>query len=126
MASLPALGVEFRAHWTLMRLHEQVGAGLLAAAAVPGLTAAIDQHSAAVRDIVTMGVEGSAAVAGVVLLAGYARGLVDAAKEAGWRFTSPADWTQADWFTARLLAVCALAKRIDRPDYQAWRDVDPA
>ena len=123
MVSLPAFGVEFSARRTLKNLHEQVGAGLLAAAAVPGLTAAIDQHSAAVRDIVTMGVEGSTAVAGVVLLAGYARGLVDAAKEAGWRFTSPADWTQADWFTARLLAVVALAKHIDHPDYHAWRNL---
>ena len=126
MATFPAFGVEIKARRTLKTLHEQVGAGLLAAAAVPGLTAAIDQHSAAVRDIVTMGVEGSAAVAGVVLLAGYARGLVDAAKEAGWRFNSPADWTQADWFTARLLAVCALAKHIDRPDYDAWRELSTA
>ncbi|HJQ48301.1 MAG TPA: DUF6401 family natural product biosynthesis protein [Amycolatopsis sp.] len=126
MVNVPAFGVEFSARRTLDNLHQQVGAGLLAAAAVPGLTAAIDQHAAAVRDIVTMGVEGSAAVAGAVLLAGYARGLVDAAREAGWRFTSPADWTQADWFTARLLAVCALAKHIDRPDYHAWRNLRTA
>ncbi|NKQ55810.1 hypothetical protein HFP15_23315 [Amycolatopsis sp. K13G38] len=126
MVSLSALGLEFSARRTLKSLHDQLGAGLLVAAAVPGLTAAIDQHSAAVRDIVTMGVEGSAAVAGVVLLAGYARGLVDAAKESGWRLTSPADWTQADWFTARLLAVCSLAKRIDEPDYHDWRDVSVA
>jgi hypothetical protein len=115
MVSLPAIWAEFTARRTLAGLHEQVGAGLLAAAAVPGLTAAIDQHSAAVRDIVTMGVEGSAAVAGVVLLAGYARGLIDQAKELGWRFSSPADWADADWFTSRLLAICSLAKHFDEP-----------
>jgi hypothetical protein len=120
MASWAARWAEFSARRTLERLHEQLGPGLLAAAAVPGLLAAIDQHSAAVRDIVTLGVDGSAAVAGVVLLAGYASGLVDQAKELGWRFTSPADWTTADWFTARLLAVCALAKRFDEPGYRQF------
>ncbi|WP_236789571.1 DUF6401 family natural product biosynthesis protein [Amycolatopsis sp. GM8] len=104
---------EFSARRTLDRLHTQLSAGLLAAAATPGLLAAIDQHAAAVRDIVTYGVEGSAAIAGVVLLAGYASGLLDQAKEHGWRFTSPADWTRADWFTARLLAICSLARRFD-------------
>lgn len=119
MASWAALWAEFSARRTLDRLHEQLGAGLLTAAAVPGLMAAIDQHSAAVRDIVTLGVEGSAAVAGVVLLAGYASGVLDQAKELGWRLSLPADWTHADWFTSRLLAVCALAKRFDEPGYLA-------
>jgi hypothetical protein len=116
MVSLPALWTEFLARRTLARLHEQLAAGLLAAAAMPGLSAAIDQHAAAVRDIVAMGVEGSAAVTGVVLLAGYACGLVDQAVELGWRFRPPADvsaWANADWFTSRLLAVCALAKQCD-------------
>jgi hypothetical protein len=118
MARWAARWVEYSAHRTLDRLHEQLGGGLLVAATVPGLTAAIDQHSASVRDIVTYGVEGSAAVTGVVLLAGYASGLLDQAKELGWRFTMPADWAHADWFTARLLAVCALAKRFDEPGYR--------
>jgi hypothetical protein len=67
-----------------------------------------------VRDIVDVGVEDSATVAAVVVLAGYARGVLDKAKELGWRFTAPAhlaDWTRTDWLTARLLAVCALANR---------------
>lgn len=106
---------EFSAHRALSQLHEQLGrAGLAAAAAIPGLGAAVDQHAAAVRDIVDVGVEDSAAVAGVVVLAGYARGMLDRAKELGWRFTAPAhlaDWTRTDWFTARLVAVCALANR---------------
>lgn len=118
MASWAAPWAEFSARRTLERLHQQLGPGLLAAAAVPGLMAAVDQHSAAVRDIVTLGVEGSAAVAGVVLLAGYASGVIDQAKEQGWRFSSPADWAAADWFTSRLLAVCALAKRFDEPGYR--------
>ncbi|MTD55750.1 DUF6401 family natural product biosynthesis protein [Amycolatopsis pithecellobii] len=108
-----SLLAEFSARRTLDSLHRQLGAGLLAAAAAPGLLAVIDQHAAAVRDIMLYGVEGSAAVAASVVLAGYASGLLDQAKEHGWRFTSPADWNHADWFTARLLAICALAKRHD-------------
>ncbi len=87
-------------------------AGLAAAAAIPALSAVFDQHSAAVRDILAAGVEGSAAVAGVVLLAGYARGLLDEAKTTGWTFRVPADlsaWTTSDWMTARLVGVCSLA-----------------
>ncbi|WP_435157035.1 DUF6401 family natural product biosynthesis protein [Amycolatopsis sacchari] len=117
MASWVAQWAELSARRTLDRLGEQLGAGLLAAAAVPGLLAAIDQHAAAVRDILTFGVEGSTAVAGVVLLAGYANGVLDQAREHGWAFAAPADWAAADWLTARLLAVCALARRFDEPGY---------
>lgn len=106
---------EFSARRALSQLHDQLGhAGLVAAAAIPGLGAAVDQHAAAVRDIVDVGVEDSATVAGVVVLAGYARGMLDKAKELGWRVTAPAhlaDWTRTDWLTARLVAVCALANR---------------
>jgi hypothetical protein len=106
---------EFSARRALSQLHDQLGlAGLAAAAAIPGLGAAVDQHAAAVRDIVDVGVEDSATVAGVVVLAGYARGMLDKAKDLGWRFTAPAhlaDWTRTDWLTARLVAVCALANR---------------
>jgi hypothetical protein len=85
---------------------------------MPGLAAAVDQHSAAVRDILAFGVEQSAAVAGAVLLAGYARGLIDEATEQGRRLTAPADaggWAKADWLSLRLLAVCALAATADDP-----------
>jgi hypothetical protein len=91
------------AHWSARRwlraLHDEVGAaGLAAAAALPGLGAAVDQHSAAVRDSVTVGLESSAAVAGLVLLAGYG----GAPDRQGW--------ARADWITVRLVAVCALAR----------------
>lgn len=91
-------------------------AGLAAAAALPGLSAVFDQHAAAVRDILAAGVEGSAAVAGVVLLAGYTRGLLDEAKANGWTFRAPADlsaWNSSDWMTARLVGVCSLAATMD-------------
>ncbi|WP_243859241.1 DUF6401 family natural product biosynthesis protein [Amycolatopsis arida] len=128
MSTFGSFRVEFSARRTLARLHEQIGAaGLAAAAAVPGLAAAVDQHSAAVRDILTFGVEGAAGVAGVVLLAGYAKGLLDRATENGWRPVVPADltgWVRADWLTTRLLGVCALATTIDDPRYRL-DDIDP-
>jgi uncharacterized protein DUF6401 len=90
-------------------------AGLVAAAAVPGLAAMVDQHAAAIRDILTVGVESGAAVAGVVLLAGYARGVQDHLRERGEQVRVPRDqtgWLHADWFSVRLLAVCAMAKTL--------------
>jgi hypothetical protein len=65
-----------------------------------------------VRDILSVGVRGSAS--GIVLLAGYARGLLDGARQQGWRPRQPKDWANADWLTTRLLAVCDLADRTDR------------
>ncbi|HKS49692.1 MAG TPA: DUF6401 family natural product biosynthesis protein [Amycolatopsis sp.] len=100
-------GLEHSARSTLAELTTQVSEGLSAASDIPGLLAAIDQHGAAVRDIVTLGVEATASEA--VVLAGYARGLIDQAKESGWQFTAPADWSTADWVTTRLLSICALA-----------------
>lgn len=98
----------------LDRLHEQVGTvGLLAAAAIPGLAAAVDQHAAAVRDILTVGVESGAVVAGSVLLAGYAQGVLDHVRTRGEQLRVPArtlDWLDADWVCLRLLAVCAMAR----------------
>jgi uncharacterized protein DUF6401 len=106
--------VEASAQRTLTQLHDLVGGpGLAAAAVVPGLLAAVDQHAAAVRDILVLGVP-STGVAGAVVLAGYARGLLAQAREMGWRFGAPAGlvgWTQVDWLTARLVAVCELAQR---------------
>jgi len=109
--------VEEAARKTLADLHEQFGtAGLAAAAALPGLAAAVDQHAAAVRDILAWGVEQSAVVAGVVLLAGYARGVLDSARAQGWRTPAPAtvpEWARADWVVLRLLGVCVLAANLD-------------
>jgi hypothetical protein len=104
----------------LNRLVEQVGApGLAAAAAVPALLAAVDQHAAGVRDILLLGVEGSAAAAGAVLLAGYAKGLLDQADTDAGRLRAAVDeaWHRADWLTVRVLAVCALSRTDD------WRDL---
>jgi Family of unknown function (DUF6401) len=113
---------ELSARRTLAHLQERIGIpGLAAAAGVPGLVAVIDQHAAAVRDILSYGVdlEGPATAAGVVLLAGYARGLVDQARELGWRFGAPSlseGWATADWVTTRLLAICDLAGRTEQPE----------
>jgi hypothetical protein len=101
-------------------LHEQLGtAGMVAAAAVPGLAAMVDQHIAAVRDILMVGVESGASVAGEVLLASYARGVQDHVRERGLTLRIPADtagWREASWYHVRLLAVCTLARNL-RPGH---------
>jgi uncharacterized protein DUF6401 len=107
---------------SLARLMDQLGAaGLAATAAVPALSAMIDQHAAGVRDILLLGVEGSAAAAGAVLLAGYARGLLDQAGTDPARLREAVEerWGHADWLTLRLLAVCALSRN------DQWRRFDP-
>lgn len=108
--------LERSARRALDRLHDQLGTtGLMAAAAAPGLAAVVDQHAAAVRDILTLGVESGAAVAGVVLLAGYAQGVQDHLRERGHTLTVPGDtasWLEASWYHVRLLAVCALARNL--------------
>lgn len=116
-----AVWAELSARRTLAHLQDRIGSpGLAAAAGVPGLVAVVDQHAAAVRDILSYGVdlEGTATAVGVVLLAGYARGLVDQARELGWRFGAPGPpegWARADWVTTRLLAICDLARRVEHP-----------
>ena len=105
--------LERSAHRLLDRLHQQVGVGLVAAAAVPGVAAAFDQHTASVREILTTGIGPGATVATSVLLAGYARGVLDHVRERGGQVRVPTDtagWRRADWFSMRLLAVCALAR----------------
>jgi Family of unknown function (DUF6401) len=94
-------------------LTDQVGAaGLAAVAAVPAVSALVDQHAAAVRDILLLGVEGSATAAGAVLLAGYAKGLLDQAGLDATRLRSALDEGRhhADWLTLRIVAVCALSR----------------
>jgi hypothetical protein len=96
---------------TLITLTASVGTtGLAAAAANPGLLAAVDQHAAAVRD----SVHGDRRGLTVAALAGYANGVRDAAVEHGWQPPAePIDWAQPDWLLTRLLAVCALARSLD-------------
>lgn len=87
-------------------LSDRIGvAGWTTLALTPALAAQVDQHGAAVRDILLLGVEGAGAVGAVVLLAAYGRGLLDSAVEAGepWR------GEVSSWLGARLLAVCQLA-----------------
>lgn len=68
----------------------------------PGLTAQLDQHTAAVRD--------SLARDGVRLsrrsLGHYLRGFLDGCRERGWH----SDTVDYDWETLRLLAICRLAR----------------
>ncbi|WP_067816859.1 DUF6401 family natural product biosynthesis protein [Nocardia inohanensis] len=97
---------------TLNRLQRTHGASaMLAAQEFPGVCAAVDQHAAAVRDILELGVENSATVPVSVLLAGYARGLLEDVRESGVELPIvPEDWQHADWVHLRLAGVCALAR----------------
>ncbi|WP_106180302.1 DUF6401 family natural product biosynthesis protein [Prauserella shujinwangii] len=74
-------------------------AGVGLGALTPGLLARVDQHAAAVRDILAF----SGGRVDVVELAGYARGVQDVAAESGWQSAG------TDWFALRLAAVCLLA-----------------
>ncbi|MBO4209985.1 DUF6401 family natural product biosynthesis protein [Micromonospora echinofusca] len=98
-------------HAVLASLLSSVGtAGLAAAAATPGLLAAVDQHAAAVRD----SLDGDVWPVTRVGLAGYAEGVRDAAREHGWQPPAvPVDWSAVDdWVLLRLLAVCLLAEQL--------------
>lgn len=117
----PAL-LEVSARKILNRLHKTHGVPALAAAAqLPALSAALDQHAAAVRDILEWGVEDAARVPANVLLAGYARGLLDQVREAAvgaertpLTSAAPGDlgaWAGADWLQLRLAGVCLHASR---------------
>jgi hypothetical protein len=90
----------------------RVGADALAAAMrTPGLMAAVDQHSAAVRESLAA----SDLPLTAVPLAGYGSSVAAAAVRMGWQLPDPAkmDWSRADWFQLRLTAVCALAIAYD-------------
>jgi hypothetical protein len=99
---------------SLTTLTASVGtAGLAAAAANPGLLAAVDQHAAAVRD----SLHGDRRPLTVAALAGYADGLREAAREHGWQPPAePVDWSEPDWVLTRLLAVCLLTRTLDPRD----------
>ncbi len=62
----------------------------------PGLAAATDQHSAAVRDII----EASGLAVTPTTLRGYLDGFLEGLAEAGWSLGP-----QLDWHAQRLLAV---------------------
>jgi hypothetical protein len=92
----------------LAELAHRVGTpGLAAAAALPGLLAAIDQHAAALRDLLGDGTRPPSPIG----LAGYADGLRDMAGDLGWQLPQPdqVKWARAPWLLVRLVAVCQLA-----------------
>ncbi|KZM71294.1 hypothetical protein IU500_07875 [Nocardia terpenica] len=103
--------LEASARKTLNRLHKTHGAPASAAAReLPVVCAALDQHAAAVRDILDLGVENSDATPVSVLLAGYARGLLEHSGRAAVRAPRDLDdWAEADWLQLRLAGVCQLA-----------------
>lgn len=93
---------EKNARQWISELSGRIGlAGWTALAMTPALAAEVDQHGAAVRDILLLGVEGAGTVGAVVLLAAYGRGLLDDVTDA--------DWTPTSWLGVRLMAICQLA-----------------
>ncbi|MBW0273247.1 hypothetical protein ATM97_24500 [Nocardia sp. MH4] len=105
----PAL-LELSARRNLRQLNTMYGVPAAAAAAqAPGLSAQLDQHGAAVRDILAFGVGGSARIPIAILLSGYARGLLDQVAEALLP-AAPHSWHTADWWQLRLAAVCLHAE----------------
>ncbi len=97
------------AQMLLDRLHKRIGAaGLTAAAAIPGLSAQVDQHAAELRDL--LGARGRRPT--LTALASYADGLLDGAADRGWQppWHEPTDWAGADVVAVRLVAVCGLAR----------------
>ncbi|WP_026875828.1 DUF6401 family natural product biosynthesis protein [Jiangella gansuensis] len=95
--------------------------GIAAGGDLPaGVVAEIDQHAAAVRDILVF----SGAGVGPVELAEYARGVEDVALEQG-RSPGPLDRQAPDWVSLRLAAVCALATAGSAMASVADGDIDP-
>jgi hypothetical protein len=89
------------------QLIAEVGeAGLQQARRDVGLAAAVDQHSAAVRDVITA--SGDDPVREVLL--DYLHGFTEGAVERGWW---PIDG-RYDWETIRVVAVHALLREIGR------------
>ncbi|WP_345366770.1 DUF6401 family natural product biosynthesis protein [Actinoallomurus liliacearum] len=77
--------------------------GVAAMGRMPGLAAAVDQHAAAIRDIVA----GSGQELTLRVLREYLEGFTDAAIERGW-------WPdeEFDWETIRVVAVCSLIQEL--------------
>ncbi|MEV5750129.1 DUF6401 family natural product biosynthesis protein [Actinoallomurus sp. NPDC052308] len=77
--------------------------GVTAMKRMPGLAAAVDQHTAAIRDIIA----GSGQQLTPHVLREYLEGFTDAAIERGWW---PGD--EFDWETVRVVAVCSLIQEL--------------
>jgi hypothetical protein len=100
---------EWRARRWLSLLAIRTADGLAVAASVPGLAAAVDQHAAAVRDLLDRG-GNTEGLSRRVLLSGYGRGLLARYDMTTAQVEQHATgrWTRADWLTLRLLALCVL------------------
>jgi hypothetical protein len=86
----------------VLQLIAEIGdAGIAEMHRDPGLAAAVDQHTAAVRDVIQA--SGDEPVSEV--LRDYVHGFADAAIERGW-------WPDGgfDWETVRVIAVCSLMR----------------
>lgn len=79
-------------------------AGTTAMASIPGLLAAVDQHAAAVRDLLAA----SGKTLDVASLGEYLVEFTESALERGW---TPGD--DRDWEFVRIVAVCWLMTRHD-------------
>ncbi|WP_143030269.1 DUF6401 family natural product biosynthesis protein [Pseudonocardia oroxyli] len=122
LRDMRAAVAEWSAHRVLRRLMDTVGRpGLRSAAVEPGLAALVDQHAAAVRDIVRESPHpaGRGQVATVapprtsacVRLAAYARSLQDEQRRSGASIVMQQDgtWRPTDWTTLRLIAICQVS-----------------
>ena len=85
--------------------------GLVAALQTPGLLAVVDQHVASIRESLS----GAGCDVDPVSLARYARSVLAVSCRHG--FPPPdatlIDWSDADWYLLRLVAICALADAED-------------
>ncbi|GEL26950.1 hypothetical protein PSU4_59040 [Pseudonocardia sulfidoxydans NBRC 16205] len=116
---------EWSARRTLRRMIDEFGLpGLVAARRSPGLGAALDQHVAAVHDLLD---DRPFAHRSSVLtrmparelaprLAAYARSLLEEQRRGGGAVPTPrpGEWERADWLTLRLLAICHLGREAAR------------
>lgn len=112
---------EWSAHRVLRRLMDAVGRpGLRAAALEPGLAALVDQHAAAVRDIVRdprpaarsqVATLAPTRTSTCIRLAAYARSLQDEQRRSGASIAMQQDgtWRPTDWTTLRLIAICQVS-----------------
>ena len=93
---------------TLADLTDDLGrTGMAAAGVLPGLLAALDQHTAELRDRLTDGT-GTPTLAS---LTGYCAGLLRTTESSGWYrpLAREVNWRQANWLVLRLVAACQLA-----------------
>jgi hypothetical protein len=86
----------------LRALVQDIGqVGVAKTADDPGLAAAVDQHAAAVRDVIT----GSGGELDEAALLDYLHGFADTALDQGWW---PSE--EYDWRLVRVIAVCSLIR----------------